>query len=137
MKDECYQFIKNDFGKVEIVGFGSYGEVKLARNTQNNEIVAIKMVHLFSHRSTIRTQRSKLMFITNQIIPTSSNCKITIMSKTKTSLIWFYSMPREDLCTKRLNLVTVNSAKDSFAGISGTSAKLQGICTPNNSCTEI
>jgi hypothetical protein len=35
MKDECYEFLKNDFGKVEIVGFGSYGEVKLARNTEN------------------------------------------------------------------------------------------------------
>ena len=27
-----------------IVGFGSYGEVKLARNTENSDIVAIKMV---------------------------------------------------------------------------------------------
>jgi serine/threonine protein kinase len=26
------------------VGFGSYGEVKLARNTENGEVVAIKMV---------------------------------------------------------------------------------------------
>jgi hypothetical protein len=35
MKDECYEFIKNETGKVNIVGFGSYGEVKLARNTAN------------------------------------------------------------------------------------------------------
>ncbi len=31
---------------MEIVGFGSYGEVKLARNTENDSVVAIKMVVL-------------------------------------------------------------------------------------------
>lgn len=44
MKDECYEFLKNEVGKVDIVGFGSYGEVKLARNTENGGVVAIKMV---------------------------------------------------------------------------------------------
>jgi len=44
MKDECYEFIKNEIGKTNIVGFGSYGEVKIARNTDNSQIVAIKLV---------------------------------------------------------------------------------------------
>jgi hypothetical protein len=44
MKNECYEFLKNEIGKANIVGFGSYGEVKIARNTENDQIVAIKMV---------------------------------------------------------------------------------------------
>lgn len=44
MKDECYEFIKGANNKVNIVGFGSYGEVKLARNTETGEMVAIKSV---------------------------------------------------------------------------------------------
>lgn len=65
MRDECYEFLKNDFGKVEIVGFGSYGEVKLARNTQNNDIVAIKMVEMRSYRSTTKTRSRKSTCTTN------------------------------------------------------------------------
>jgi serine/threonine protein kinase len=52
-------------GKVDIVGFGSYGEVKLARNTENNEIVAIKMVHDILVRFITKTPNNKLMSITN------------------------------------------------------------------------
>ena len=44
MKDECFEFIKAPNNKVNIVGFGSYGEVKLAKNTDTNEVVAIKTV---------------------------------------------------------------------------------------------
>ena len=45
MKDECYEFIKGPNNKISIVGFGSYGEVKLAKNSDTGEVVAIKMVH--------------------------------------------------------------------------------------------
>ena len=45
MKDECYEFLKNEVGRVEVVGFGSYGEVRLARNTENGEVVAIKLIY--------------------------------------------------------------------------------------------
>jgi serine/threonine protein kinase len=31
------------------VGFGSYGEVKLARNTETDELVAIKFVRLWKY----------------------------------------------------------------------------------------
>jgi serine/threonine protein kinase len=44
---------------VNIVGFGSYGEVKLAKNTENNEVVAIKMVVPPRCRSTTRTRRRR------------------------------------------------------------------------------
>jgi hypothetical protein len=33
MKDEYYEFVKGADNKVRIAGFGSYGEVKLAKNT--------------------------------------------------------------------------------------------------------
>jgi serine/threonine protein kinase len=38
--------VKGPNGKACIVGFGSYGEVKLARNTETDELVAIKFVRL-------------------------------------------------------------------------------------------
>ena len=65
MRDECYEFLKNEVGKVEIVGFGSCGEVKLARNTENGEIVAIKMVRERLDRFTAKTPRRRLTCIIN------------------------------------------------------------------------
>ena len=73
MKDECYEFLKNEVGKVDIVGFGSYGEVKLARNTENGGVVAIKMVRQSLLRFTTKTPNKKSMFITNLTTRTSSN----------------------------------------------------------------
>ena len=43
-KEEVYEFVKEN-GRHVIIGFGSYGEVKLARKSESKEFVAIKMVH--------------------------------------------------------------------------------------------
>lgn len=65
MRDECYEFIKGANNKVSIVGFGSYGEVKLAKNTETGEIVAIKMVDDLLRRFMAGTPKTKSMCITN------------------------------------------------------------------------
>lgn len=61
MKDESYAFVKGPNNKVSIVGFGSYGEVKLAKNTETDEMVAIKMVHNLCYivRYMVEMQRMK------------------------------------------------------------------------------
>ena len=84
MKDECYEFIKGPNNKVSIVGFGSYGEVKLAKNSETGEIVAIKMVTRSSCRSMDGMPKRKSMSITNSTTPTSSNSSITTMKRIKT-----------------------------------------------------
>lgn len=65
MKEECYEFIKGPNNKVSIVGFGSYGQVKLARNTQTGEMVAIKLVHMMIVRCMEEMLNKKQMFIIN------------------------------------------------------------------------
>ena len=73
MNDQVYEFLINSTGLVEIVGFGSYGEVKLAMNRKSGEIVAIKMVVHYSTRSTIRMPKNKSTSIINYTTTTSSN----------------------------------------------------------------
>jgi serine/threonine protein kinase len=46
MKSESYEFLKETDNSHVNIGFGSYGMVKLAKNTETKELVAIKMVHL-------------------------------------------------------------------------------------------
>ena len=65
MKDECYEFIKGQNNKISIVGFGSYGEVKLAKNSETGEIVAIKMVRIKGCRFTGAMPRKKSTCITS------------------------------------------------------------------------
>lgn len=44
MKSESYEFLKGTENGHVAIGFGSYGMVKLAKNTDTKELVAIKMV---------------------------------------------------------------------------------------------
>jgi serine/threonine protein kinase len=46
MKSESYQFLKEIDSNHVTIGFGSYGMVKLAKNIDSKELVAIKLVHL-------------------------------------------------------------------------------------------
>ena len=55
------------------VGFGSYGQVKLAIDKKTGKKVAIKIVIIFLTRST-NLQKTKWIFISNYIIPISYNC---------------------------------------------------------------
>jgi serine/threonine protein kinase len=45
MKSESYEFLKELDNSHVTIGFGSYGTVKLAKNTDSKELVAIKLVH--------------------------------------------------------------------------------------------
>ena len=40
-----YQLLKGYQNNGVTVGFGSYGQVKLAKNIENDQIVAVKIVH--------------------------------------------------------------------------------------------
>lgn len=121
-------------GKVEIVGFGSYGEVKLARNTENGDVVAIKMVLIMRGRSTIKMPRKKSTFTTNWIIPTSSNSWTTTTKKKKTPLTWCWNMLREGLSTTKSSSDMDSSASPSFDATSETSAKQSTTYTATTSC---
>ena len=57
-KEEVYEFVKEGNRHI-IIGFGSYGEVKLARKSGSQEYVAIKMVLIPSFRSTARTRSTR------------------------------------------------------------------------------
>ena len=65
MKDQCYEFIKGLNNRVNNVGFGSYGEVKLAKNYDTDQVVAIKMVIFTLYRFMVKMQKIKLMSITS------------------------------------------------------------------------
>lgn len=65
--------MKGPNNKISIVGFGSYGEVKLAKNTETGQIVAIKMVQRVRCRSTDAMPKRRSMCTTSSTTPTSSN----------------------------------------------------------------
>jgi serine/threonine-protein kinase Chk1 len=44
MKNESYEFLRGYENNHINIGFGSYGQVKLARNTETKDLVAIKLV---------------------------------------------------------------------------------------------
>ena len=83
MKDESFEFIKGHGNKVSVVGFGSYGEVKLAKNTETGEVVAIKMVNLTRYRFMVKMQNKKLMSIISLITLISFISSTTTMTRTK------------------------------------------------------
>ena len=44
IKNESYEFLRGYENNHINIGFGSYGQVKLARNIETKELVAIKLV---------------------------------------------------------------------------------------------
>lgn len=49
---ERFEILKGYANNHVTIGFGSYGQVKLAKDIQNGEVVAVKVVIPFSSRST-------------------------------------------------------------------------------------
>jgi hypothetical protein len=87
-KEEVYEFVKEKNRHI-IIGFGSYGEVKLAKRGDSNDYVAIKMVIDVSFRFTARMHSTRSLCINSSIIRGLSNLLTIITIQIKIQHTWF------------------------------------------------
>lgn len=71
---ERYELLKAIGDHAISVGFGSYGQVKLAKDLKTGKHVAVKIVNDSSYTRYINWRKTKWSSTNNYITPTLSSC---------------------------------------------------------------